>query len=343
MGAAEQRTGIRAEDRDVIRYTLTNARGHSVAFLNFGAVWMSAFVPDRKGDLADVLLGYDDPADYVQTNTPYFGAVCGRVANRIGRGRFTLDGATYHLDVNNGPNHLHGGRRGFSHRLWEGHVEDDRTVEFNRISPEGEEHYPGALAVQVRYQWTDDDLLMMGYSAEASRPTPVNLTNHAYFNLAGPETPDIFGHVLTLDADRITPTDEHTLPRGNFASVEDTAFDFRRPQALGMHRAALPTGYDVCFALNAPGGGLPNARLGDPESGRALEMWTSEPGVQLYTGYYLAGVTGKGGRTYGHQAGVCLEAMRFADAVNCPAFPSVIIRPGAPYKQTTAYRFTVAS
>ena len=330
-------------------FTLRNAHGIEVRAITYGAIIVSLRVPDRAGKFDDVVLGHDDLAGYL-TKPSYFGAVVGRYGNRIAQGRFTLDGKPYTLATNNGPNHLHGGVKGFDKVVWKGEpasTGDAASVTFRYTSPDGEEGYPGTLSARVTYTLTDRDELSFEYSATADKATPVNLTQHSYFNLAG--TGDILGHELTLDADRFTPVDATLIPTGKLAPVSGTPFDFRKPTAIGARigqddeQLRHGGGYDHNFVLNRNGEGLVHAaRLVDPRSGRTLDIQTTEPGVQFYTGNFLDGtITGKGGVVYKKRWALCLETQHFPDSPNQPGFPSTILRPGKEYRSTTTLTFGV--
>lgn len=307
-------------------------------------------VPDRAGIAADVALGYDDLAGYV-ADTAYFGALVGRYANRIARGRFTLDGKTYTLATNNGPNALHGGVVGFNRVVWEAEPfagSDAAGVVLRHTSPAGDEGYPGALAARVTYTLGDDGTLAVDYHATADAPTPVNLTQHTYWNLAGHAAGSVAGHEITLAAARYTPVDETLIPTGELRAVAGTPFDFRQPHAVGARVDAddaqlrIGGGYDHNFVLDAAGGDLAfAARVYEPRSGRVLEVHTTEPGVQLYSGNMIPdGLAGKDGARYGRRGGLALETQHFPDSPNQPAFPSTILRPGATYASRTVYRFS---
>ncbi len=332
-------------------FTLTNAQGVEVRAITYGGIIVSIRVPDREGRLDDVVLGYDTLDGYVARN-PYFGCITGRYANRIAKARFTLEGRTYRLAANDGPNHLHGGVRGFDKVVWRGEPlqEADRVgVVFSRTSPDGEEGYPGTLDVRVTYALTDANELRVEYEATTDKPTPVNLTQHTYFNLKGEGSGDVLGHVLAIDADRYTPVDETLIPTGALEPVDGTPFDFRTPAPIGARIAAdheqirRGRGYDHNFVLRRAGDGLVRAaRVVEPTTGRTLEVWTTEPGLQFYSGNFLDGtIRGKGGHVYGHRSGFCLETQHFPDSPNQPQFPSTILRPGERYHSTTVFRFGV--
>ncbi|MDP2955421.1 MAG: aldose epimerase family protein [Longimicrobiales bacterium] len=350
----QQSFGVTADGDSVQAFTLTNANGMEVRAMTYGGIILSLKVPDRDGTLGDVVLGYDDLDGYLR-ETPYFGAIIGRYGNRIGGARFELDGATYALEANNGANHLHGGKRGFDKLVWEAqpmHLGNAVGVVFRRTSPGGEGGYPGALAVQVTYMLTDNNELIFDYLASSDAATPVNLTQHSYFNLAGDGSGDVLGHLLTLNADRYTPVDGGLIPTGELVSVEGTPFDFRSPHAIGERigedneQIVRGGGYDHNFVLNregtADGELVLAARVEEPTSGRFLEIRTTEPGVQLYSGNFLDGsLTGKGGAVYQHRYGFCLETQHFPDSPNKPDFPSTILRPGEEYRSRTVLTFGV--
>lgn len=342
--------GRMADGTVIESFTLRNARGLEVRAITYGAIIVSLRVPDRAGRFDDVVLGYDDLAGYLR-QSPYFGAVVGRYGNRIAKGRFTLDGKTYALATNNGPNHLHGGVKGFDKVVWKGEptsTADAASVTFRYTSPDGEEGYPGTLSARVTYTLTDRDELSFEYEATTDKPTPVNLTQHSYFNLAGAGR-DILGHELTIDADRFTPVDATLIPTGQLAPVSGTPLDFRRPTLIGARigqddeQLRHGGGYDHNFVLNRNGVGLVHAaRLVDPGSGRTLDIQTTEPGVQFYSGNFLDGtITGKGGSVYARRSGLCLETQHFPDSPNKPGFPSTIVRPGKPYRSKTVLTFGV--
>jgi aldose 1-epimerase len=341
----------------VYLYTLTNSHGMEVRAMSYGAIIVSLRVPDRGGVSDDVVLGFDALEGYLAGH-PYFGAIVGRYGNRIAKGRFALDGQTYQLATNNGPNHLHGGVKGFDKVVWEAEPFDrdgQAGVVFTHVSPDGDEGYPGNLNARVTYTLTQANELIVDYSATTSKATPVNLTQHSYFNLAGAGTGDILEHRLTLDADRFTPVDATLIPTGELAPVDGTPFDFRRPTAIGARiggdhvQLKYGTGYDHNWVLNLPSGGSTGpalhhaARLEEPKSGRTLDVATTEPGVQFYTGNFLDGtLTGKSGRVYKQRYGLCLETQHFPDSPNHAAFPSTILRPGERYQSKTVFTFGVS-
>jgi aldose 1-epimerase len=328
-------------------YTLTNASGMKVKITSYGALVTELHVLDRTGKLADVVLGFDNLAAYLAGH-PLFGAVVGRYANRIAGGKFTLDGREYTLFLNNGPNAIHGGKKGFDKVVW--HAEPLTRTEVVAVrlaytSPDGEEGYPGTLKVTVTYTLTDRNELRLDYEATTDKATPINLTNHSYFNLAGQGSGDILGHELTLAADHYTPADDTLIPTGKIEPVKGTPLDFTQPHTLGERIEQLkpkPGGYDHNFALNSGGKSLAlAARVHEPTTGRVMEVLTTEPGVQFYTANSFKGtIKGKGGVTYPRHAGLCLETQHFPDSVHHENFPSVILRPGQTYRQTTIFKFS---
>jgi aldose 1-epimerase len=325
-------------------FTLTNARGLVARLTNYGATITELHVPDRAGHADDVVLGFDNLAQYLGGH-PYFGATVGRVANRIARGRFTLDGRTYTLARNNGPNHLHGGLEGLDKVVWRAEPLSGPVagVRFTHVSPDGDEGYPGRLDLAVVMTLTGAGELIIDYTATTDRATPVNLTNHTYFNLAG--AGDVLGHELMLSAEAFTPTDESLIPTGEILPVKGTPLDFTRLTRIGARFDQLtgqPRGYDHNFAIKRSGAGLAlAARVFEPRTGRAMDVTTTQPGVQLYTGNFLDGtIAGKRGVGYSGYAGFCLETQHFPDSVNQPLFPSTILGPGETYRQTTVYRFS---
>ncbi len=337
----------------VERFTLANPQGIEIQAISYGGIITSLKTPDRTGALADIVLGFDSLSPYL-AGTPYFGAIIGRYGNRIGGAQFALDGVTHPLPANDGPNHLHGGMRGFDKVVWRGEPFRDETgqagVRFHYTSLDGEEGYPGTLQVQVTYTLTNDGELVVGYLATTDKATPVNLTQHSYFNLAGHGSGDILGHELMLAADAFTPVDRTLIPTGEIAPVEDTPFDFRTPHAIGERIEAdhpqirFGGGYDHNWVLDGtPARGMTlAARVFEPETGRTMEILTTEPGIQFYSGNFLDGsLSGKEGAVYDHRAGFCLETQHYPDSPNKPEFPTTILRPGEEYRTTTVFRFGV--
>ena len=344
---SREKFGAMSDGSQVDVYILRNANGVEVKAITYGGIITSLKTPDRTGASADIVLGFDSIDGYLKDH-PFFGAIIGRYGNRIGQARFSLDGRDYKLAANNGPNHLHGGRKGFDKVLWAAQpVSWKNAVTFSRTSPDGEEGYPGALSVQVTYQLTDKNELIVEYQATTDKATPVNLTQHSYFNLAGAGAGDILGHELTINADRYTPVDTTLIPTGELAPVEGTPFDFRKPTAIGARindpHAQLKNGqgYDHNWVLNRAGTGPQSAaRVYEPKTGRTLEVSTTEPGIQFYAGNFLDGtLIGKGGHVYRHRTGFCLETQHYPDSPNKPAFPTTILKPGETYRSTTVFTF----
>jgi aldose 1-epimerase len=335
-------------------YTLTNRQGMEARVTNYGGILLGLRVPDRDGRFDDVVLGYDSLADYL-AESPYFGALIGRYGNRIARGRFTLDGRQYTLATNNGVNHLHGGLKGFDKVVWTAapfENEQGMGLVLTYVSPDGEEGYPGTLTARVTYTLTADNALVFDYHATTDKPTPVNLTQHSYFNLAGDGQRDILGHVVTFNADRFVPIDATSIPLGPLRDVTGTPFDFRRPTAIGARiqqddeQLRNGLGYDHSLVLDK--GGQPGAltlaaHVLEPTTGRVMEVHTTEPGMQFYSGNFLDGtLKGKRGAVYHHRFGLALETQHLPDSPNQPAFPSTILRPGEQYHSRSIYRFSVS-
>jgi aldose 1-epimerase len=346
-GVSHSAFGQTGDGKAVELYTLTNRNGVEIRAMTYGAIITSIRVPDRNGAIGDIVLGFDTLAGYLK-DSPYFGAVVGRYGNRIAKGQFVLDGRTYKLAVNNPPNHLHGGVKGFDKNVWSARPLDGPAgvgVAFTRLSPDGEEGYPGNLNATVTYTLTDKNELVVKYEATTDKSTPVNLTQHSYFNLAGKG--DILQHELMLNADRYTPVDPTLIPTGELAPVDATPFDFRKPTAIGARIAqANPqlkngNGYDHNWVLNRTGAGLESAaRVVEPSTGRTLEVATTEPGVQFYSGNFLDGtLKGKNGTVYAIRSGFCLETQHFPDSPNHPAFPTTILKPGQTYSSQTVFTF----
>ncbi|MBN2446433.1 MAG: galactose mutarotase [Phycisphaerae bacterium] len=331
------------DGRDVSLLTLTNDHGVRVRLLDFGAIVASVEVPDRNGELADITLGYDDVAGWLD-NAPYFGATIGRCANRIGKAAFKLDGKTYKLAANNGENHLHGGNVGFNKVLWKAEpssVPDAAGVHFMHLSRDGEEAYPGNLNVVVTYTLTNDNALRIEFAATTDAPTICNLAHHTYWNLSGAAAGDILDHELMIDADAYTASDSDLITTGEIKPVAGTPLDFTKPTPMGARINDVPGGYDLNYVLrNKTDLIVLAARVRDPKSGRVLEVHTDQPGIQFYTGNFLDGsITGKAGINYRRHHGFCLETQRFPNAPNIPGFPSVVLRPGEKYEHVMVHKF----
>jgi aldose 1-epimerase len=339
--------GKTSAGQPVTIYKLVNPKGAEVEIMDWGATIVSIKVPDKSGKLGDVVLGFDHLADY-ETKSPFFGCIAGRYANRIAKGKFSLDGKDYTLATNNGPNSLHGGKVGFDKKLWKrvGKA-TGASLTLEMTSPDGDEGYPGTLHTTLSYTWTDANELEMRYTATTDNATVLNLTNHSYFNLGGAGNGTILDHELTLNCDSFTPTDDTMIPTGEIRKAAGTPLDFTTPHVIGarINDAYVPLtqgkGYDHNFIIN--GSGLRTAALAhDPKSGRTLEVVTTEPAVQLYTGNFLDGtLVGKSGKRYPHRGGFCLETQHYPDSPNHPTFPSTTLKPGDTYKQTTVFKFGV--
>ncbi len=329
-------------------YTLTNKNGVEARITNYGGRLVSLKVPDRAGSLADVVLGFDAVDGYIANAGPFFGALIGRYGNRIGRARFTLNGVEYQVDKNDGENSLHGGAHGFDKANWAARELPNGGLELKYLSKDGEQGFPGNLTATVQYHLTDANELRIDYVATTDKTTVVNLTNHAYFNLKGAGSGDILGHLMMLNAGRFTPVDAGLIPTGELRPVAGTPFDFRRPTAIGARidqndeQLKLGKGYDHNWVLNRTGGELRlAARVEEPSTGRVMEVLTTQPGVQFYTGNFLDGTAkGKGGKVYARRSGFCLETQHFPDSPNKPAFPSTTLKPGEQFRSTTVYRFS---
>ena len=332
-------------------FTFSNVRGTELRVITYGGIIVSLRTPDRDGKLDDIVLGHDDVEGYVTSNA-HFGALIGRYGNRIAGGRFTLDGAEYQLAQNNGRNHLHGGVRGFDKVVWVAEPfahKAARGLSLRHRSAEGDEGYPGALSARVTYALTDHNELIVDYKAATTRPTPVNLTQHTYWNLAGEAADNVMAHELTIEASRFTPVDRELIPTGVIAPVADTPLDFRTARRIGERidddheQLRIAGGYDHTFVLDRFGEGLSHAaRVYEPVTGRVLDVHTTEPGLQFYSSNFLDGtIRGKGGRVYQHRAGLCLETQHFPDSPNKPHFPSTVLRPGSEFRSTTVFTFSV--
>jgi len=333
----------------VNEYTLANAHGMEAKIIPYGGIVTALSVPDRHGQLANVVLGFDNLDDYQTKNHPYFGALIGRYGNRIGNAGFTLDGMPYKLPVNNGPNSLHGGNAGFDKQTWTVDEASSSKLALSYLSKDGEEGYPGNLTTRVIYSVTNDNELRIDYTATTDKTTVVNLTNHSYFNLSG--SGSIYDHIVTINANTFTVIDDTLIPTSELARVEGTPFDFRQPKCIGTDiRSAHPQmvvahGFDHNFVINRPADNslVLAARVSDPASGRVMEVLTTEPGVQFYTGNFLDGtLVGSGGRTIRQSDALCLETQHFPDSPNKPDFPSTVLKPGETYQSTTVYKFSTS-
>ena len=341
--------GLAPDGARVNLYTLRNNKGAEVGICNYGGLVIFLKVPDRHGKFADVVLGYDNLPDYIK-DTPYFGALIGRYGNRIAKGKFTLDGKEYTLAVNNGPNALHGGLKGFDKVVWEARflaTHAGPSLELVYVSKDGEEGYPGTLSVKAIYTLTEDNALMLDYVATTDKDTVLNLTHHSYFNLAGKG--DILNHQVMMPADKFTPVDVNLIPTGELKPVDGSPFDFRTPTAIGARigqedeQLKFGGGYDHNWVINKPMGQLGlMARVYEPTSGRVMEVWSTDPGLQFYSGNFLDGKNkGKGGWVYKYRNGFCMEPQHYPDSPNQPNFPSVVLKPGQTYRNTIIYKFSV--
>lgn len=348
MSANKESFGQTPDGKQIDLYTLVNTNGLTTKIINYGAILVSLEVPDRNGNFADIALGFDNLNDYIERNA-FFGATVGRYANRIGGAKFTLDGIEYTLAMNNGPNSLHGGKKGFDKVVWrleDIKEESDRTfVKLTYVSEDGEEGYPGNLACSVTYTLTSDNELRIEYEAETDKTTVVNLTNHSYFNLAGQGTGNILDHVVMLNADKYTVFDDTLIPTGEIRSVEGTPFDFTSPTSIGARIGQVGNGYDQNYVLSKGSAREDSlilcARVLEPTSGRIMEIHTTEPGVQFYTGNFLDGtLTGKEGKVYKKHYGFCLETQHYPDSPNKPEFPSVVLKPGQKFASVTVHKFS---
>lgn len=331
------------DSTDVYLFTMENANGMVVRITNYGGIVTSIMVPDKVGNMADVVLGFDELQPYLDGH-PYFGCIVGRYGNRIANGKFTLDGKEYALALNNGPNHLHGGIKGFDKKIWEAKTEqkhDTLSLMLHYSSPDGEEGYPGTLDTEVIYSLTNDNELVITYSATTDKASPVNLTHHSYFNLSGGQE-SILDHVLTIAADKYVVVNENLIPTGELRELKGSAMDFRTPHAIGERIDKVDGGYDHTYVLNNNGKLMKIADFYHPATGRAVEVYTEEPGIQFYSGNFLDGsLTGKKGIVYEKHHGFCLETQHFPDSPNQETFPSTILGPGEVYGYTSIYKFTV--
>jgi aldose 1-epimerase len=345
---SKQPFGQTADGTKVDLYTLKNDKGMEVKIMTYGGIITSLTAPDRNGKYADVVLGFDNLEQYLKGH-PNFGALVGRYGNRIAKGRFTLDGQEYKLAINNGENHLHGGLKGFDKKVWgaqEVQGKDSVGLQLTCLSKDGEENYPGNLSVTVIYTLTNKNELKIDYSATTDKTTVVNLTNHSYFNLDAENNGDVLNHQLMINADHFTPVDKGLIPTGEIRSVKGTPMDFTKPTAIGARigdsyeQIVFGGGYDHNYVLNNKGGKLAlAARAYEPNSGRVLEVYTTEPGVQLYTGNFLTGAHAGKGKVYRKRTGFCLETQHFPDSPNKPNFPSTVLKPGQKYATTTVFKF----
>ena len=331
---------------------IKNSNGIKAAFVNYGQRLVALYVPDAKGNFKDIVLGGNSLEDFQKPSGKYFGAIIGRYGNRIAKGKFTLEGKEYNLAINNNDNHLHGGLKGFNDVVWETIVVKDNEIGFKRLSPDMEEGYPGNLMVEVNYKLTDDNELVITYDAKTDATTHINLTHHSFFNLKGEGEGTVNDHILMINASAYTPVDSGLIPTGEIAAVSGTPFDFNSPKAIGKdletedEQLIIAGGYDHNFVLNSSPknrDGLPlAAKVLEPNSGRVLEVYTNEPGVQFYGGNFLDGKTiGKDGKPYLHRGSFCLETQHFPDSPNQPNFPSTILEPGESYKSICVYKFSV--
>jgi aldose 1-epimerase len=345
MSIEKRSMGQMPDGTQVDEFTLTGASGMRVRIMTYGATLRTVEVPDRNGRL-DVVTCYLDSLEGYLAGHPYFGSVVGRYANRIAKGKFTLGGVEYTLATNNGANHLHGGIKGFDKAVWKAEAvmaDDSLRVTFSHTSPDGDEGYPGTLNATATYTLTDDNQLRIEYTATTDKPTPVNLTNHAYWNLAGAGSGDVLGHQLMLNADRYLPVDEGLIPLGELAAVKGTPMDFTEPHAIGSRIAQVEGGYDHCYVLNKEQAGAMSlaARVVEPKSGRVMKIHTTQPAIQFYTGNFLDGSLTVAGKPCKKHYAFCLETEHFPDSPNHPEYPSTVLRPGETYHQVTIHKFSV--
>jgi aldose 1-epimerase len=341
--------GKTGDGQRVELYTLTNANGVEAKITNYGGIIVSLKTPDRNGKMDDVVLGFDNLDEYLKGH-PFFGAIAGRYANRIAKGRFTLNGVEYKLFVNNGGNSLHGGSKGYDKVVWKSRqvpAKSGVALELTHFSPDGDEGYPGNLTVKVVYTLTDKNELRIDYSATTDKDTVLNLTNHSYFNLAGQGSGDILKHMVTINADRFTPVDSNLIPTGELRSVKGTPFDFTTPMAIGARvdqdeeQMKFGQGYDHNFVLNGQPGTLRQAvKVSEPTTGRVMEVWTTEPGVQFYIGNFLTERAGKAGKVYNKRNGFCFETQHYPDSPNHPSFPTTVLKKGGRFQSTTVFKFS---
>lgn len=339
--------GKTADGEQVDQYVLVNRHGLTVKIITYGAIISSVQVPDRQGQVGEITLGFDTLEEYLAGH-PFFGAICGRVANRIAKGKFSIDGHEYTLATNNGPNHLHGGEKGFDKAVWHAEaLEKDNAVgvKLTHRSPDGDEGYPGNLSVTVVYALSNANTLTIDYTATTDQPTPINLTNHTYWNLADGGKSDVLKHRLTIYADRYLPVDDALIPTGELKDVRGTPMDFTVSAEIGARLAQIaanPPGYDHCYVLNQPANVKlkPAARVEEPRTGRVMEVFTTEPALQLYTANFIDGTLKSRGAVFKRHHAFCLEAQHYPDSINQPQFPSTLLKPGQTYRQTTVHKFS---
>ena len=347
LNAADFKTSIDGKTTDL--YVLKNASGMEVCLTNYGAKIVSIMAPDQNGEMTDVVLGHPSIDDYLTSPEPYFGAICGRTGNRIAKGKFTLDGKEYTLAVNNGPNNLHGGIKGFNAVVWDAEQIDVQTVRLTYLSKDGEEGYPGNLTTLLTYKLTDDNAVEIDYLATTDKPTIVNLTNHSYFNLSGAGEPSIGDHLLTINAETYLPTDDTAIPYGKPEKTEGTPMDFSTPHEIGarieedFQQLIYGKGYDHTYILKKENTELSFcAKAVSPKTGIVMETYTTEPGVQLYTGNWMTGeFPAKEGKRYPMRSAFCLETQHFPDSINKPEYPSVVLRPEEKFTSRTIYKFSI--
>lgn len=342
--------GVHTRGKEVYLYSLKNKWGTQIDIINYGAIVKNLFIKDKNGEIADVVLGYDSLEEYVKDDS-YFGGIVGRYGNRIAKGKFQLNGKEYQLAINDGENHLHGGRGGFNKVLWDAEFFQGKTgssLKLTYVSPDGEERYPGTLTLSVIYTLTERNEIIINYEGKTDKPTILNPTHHSYFNLTGDFTKTILDHVLGINADTFTPGDDGRIPTGEFANVKGTPFDFlvQRPIGLGIdennEQLESTKGYDHNWVLKSYNSTIRSvASLYEPITGRFMEVLTNQPGLQFYSGNFLNGIKGKNGIIYRSRTGLCLETQHFPDSPNKPHFPSVVLKPGETYRQTTIYKFSV--
>ena len=337
------------DGKNIDLYILSNKNGMEMSVTNYGAKIVALYVPEKTGKMVDVVLGHASIAEYLISQEPYFGAICGRTGNRIAKGKFTLEGKEYQLAINNGPNNLHGGLKGFNSVVWDAKQIDDQTIELTYLSKDGEEGFPGNLTTILTYKLTDDNSLKIDYKATTDKTTILNLTNHSYFNLSGAGDSYIGDHLLTINADTYLPTDETAIPYGKPEKVEKTPMDFRTPYEIGarindnFEQLIFGKGYDHTYILNKESDELSFcAKAISPKTGIVMETYTTEPGVQLYTGNWMTGeFAAKEGKHYPMRSAFCLETQHFPDSINKPEYPSVVLKPGEVFESQTIFKFSV--